>query len=198
MSRSYYDFLSPYFTSGGRYHAKAPWVLAALSSTWPGMSDPPQQGRRAGARRAQAFGDGDANAAKAASGWDTPEKPADAEGEDGDGPQHGRRKGGAASGWGESTTVGEDEPVPKPPTPPPAARRGSPDSDDNDNIQMLIPDLEEEEEEEEARQVAVAAPTRHEMMTIDELDHGMPLRLCAAAPDSGSYSPLVCTLTNIL
>eukprot|EP01047_Picozoa_sp_COSAG01_P082645 COSAG01_NODE_16964_length_1189_cov_31.685321_2_plen_179_part_00 len=146
------------------------------------MGDAPTQGRRAGRRAGGGPGgpasDAFAADAKVASGWDTPERAAappqpaaEAGGSPEEGPRHGRRKGGAASGWGEpAADAAPASPTQKPPTPEPA-RRSSPDSDD-DGVMQIIPDLEEEIQEEEHRQIAEAAPTQHEMQTIDELDHG--------------------------
>lgn len=132
----------------------------------------PQAGRRAG-RRA---GNVEADSASAAVGFgDEPAKRPDAGGENAtepsspDGPQFGRRKGGAASGWGEPAATEGGEPAPAPaPIPPP--RKDS--SDDDDGVAAFIPDLEEEEVEEQIRQVSEAPVTQHQMQSIDELDNG--------------------------
>lgn len=86
-----------------------------------------------------------------------------------DGPQHGRRKGGAASGWGEPVVdEGSSDSAPAP-APMPAPRR---DSDDDDGVAAFIPDLEEEEQEEQIREVSAAPAVQHQMQSIDELDNG--------------------------
>lgn len=69
------------------------------------MSEPVTQGRRAG-RRAGNVGEG-ADGGGASVGWGNEPEPNPSGGENADGPpspdgpQHGRRKGGATAGWGE-------------------------------------------------------------------------------------------------
>ena len=109
-------------------------------------------------------------------GWgNEPEPSAAAQNADGppspDGPQHGRRKGGATAGWGEpaddeGSGGGVEAPAPAPVAPP---RR---DSDDDDRVASFIPDLEEEEEEEQIREISDAPAVQHQMQSIDELDNG--------------------------
>ena len=135
------------------------------------MAEAPTAGRRAGRR---AGNPGEGGGAAASEGWGAEKpNPSPAENADGppspDGPQHGRRKGGAASGWGEPAgDQGSSQPAPVPaPMPPP--RR---DSDEDDGVAAFIPDLEEEEQEEQIREISEAPAVQHQMQSIDELDNG--------------------------
>ena len=136
------------------------------------MAEAPTAGRRAGRR---AGNPAEGGGVAASEGWGAGEKPnpnpaQNAEGPPSpDGPQHGRRKGGAASGWGEpAADEGSSAPAPAPaPMPPP--RR---DSDEDDGVAAFIPDLEEEEQEEQIREISEAPAVQHQMQSIDELDNG--------------------------